>query len=353
MIDKPISFNTTLIFAVRAIELSPRRIAVVVDNNNLVLGTITDGDIRRHLLDKGTLETPVLKVMNSNPIVVKIGSSDGYIKDLMRHNNVIVLPLTDENGRFLRLIHLTDLEATGKTNISELNFSFAVIMAGGEGVRLRPLTKIIPKPMVEIGGVPLLQRQIERLTKAGIRKIYISINYLSHVIEEYFGNGHDYDLEIFYLREKEKLGTAGALSLLPEKPQGPIIVINGDILTSSDFESFFSFHNSNETKITIAAIEHSVDIPYGVIQPNGFFVKKIIEKPSERFLCNAGIYALSPEILDLVPKNKFTDMTQLIDICLIKKIPVAVFPIHEYWSDIGNIDDLENARAYFAKMEIV
>lgn len=353
MFDKPISIKTTLMAAVRTIELSARRIAVVVDDNSHVLGTVTDGDIRRHILAGGSLKTIVSKVMNPSPVKVIEGSSEGYIKDLMRHNNVIALPLVDKNGIFLRLIHLMDLENPNKKNSGHLDFSFAVIMAGGEGARLRPVTESIPKPMVKIGGVPLLQRQVERLAKSGIQKLYISINYLSHIIENHFGNGNDYGIEIFYLREEEKLGTAGALSLLPEKPSKSIILINGDILTTFDFESFYSFHISNKAKVTIASIDHRVDIPYGVIYSKGSIVKKLIEKPSKRFLCNAGIYAISPEALELMPKDKFSNMTDLINNCLSKKISVAVFPMYEYWSDIGTIDDLQNARDYFQRTEII
>jgi len=340
--------------AVRAIEVSRRRMAVVVAGDGRLLGTLTDGDIRRHLLAGGSLETPVSKAMNPSPITAEIGSPDGYMRDLMRRGNVIALPLVDQDGQFLHLIHLMDLEQ-GDTQISgaPLGFSFAVIMAGGEGTRLRPLTNAIPKPMVEIGGVPLLERQIQRLAKGGINRIYISVNYLSHIIEDYFGDGDDFGLEICYLREQEKLGTAGALSLLPEHPDRPIMVMNGDILTTSDIDSLYSFHMIHGAKITVAAIDHRVDIPYGVIRADGPFVTGLVEKPSERFLCNAGIYAVSPEALSLLSGGKFSNMTDLIDACLVRSLPVAVFPVHEYWNDIGTPDDLEKARVHFAKMEII
>ena len=233
-----------------------------------------------------------------------------------------------------------------------LEFSFAVIMAGGAGTRLRPLTDTIPKPMVKIGGVPLLERQIRRLVKVGVHRVYISVNYLGHIIEEYFDDGSEFGIEICYLREQERLGTAGALTLLPECPNGPIIVMNGDILTTSDFDSFYSFHVAHDAKITVAAVDHRVHIPYGVIRSEGPFITELVEKPSERFLCNAGIYALSPEVLSLLPRNILSNMTDLVDICLANQLPVAVFPVHEYWNDIGTPDDLERARIHFARMEI-
>lgn len=353
MSEKPLLPEASLMDAVRAIEVSRRRMAVVVAGDGRLLGTLTDGDIRRHLLAGGSLEAQVSKAMNPSPFTAVIGSSDGYMKDLMRRGNVIALPLVDQDGKFLRLIHLMDLEQGDKQASGVPGFSFAVIMAGGEGIRLRPLTEAIPKPMVEIGGVPLLERQIQRLAKVGINRAYIAVNYLSHIIEDYFGDGRNFGLEIRYLREHEKLGTAGALSLLPEHPEGTIIVMNGDILTTSDFDSFYAFHMSHEAKITVAAIDHKVYIPYGVIRANGPFVTGLAEKPSERFLCNAGIYAVSPEALSLLPDGKHSDMTDLIDICLARKLPVAVFPVHEYWNDIGTPEDLEKARAYFASAEII
>lgn len=356
MSEKPLLPEASLMDAVLAIEVSCRRMAVVVARDGHLLGTLTDGDIRRHLLAGGSLEAPVSKAMNPHPHTVEIGSPDGYIKDMMRRGNVIAMPLLDKTGKFLRLVHLMDLEQEeGDSQVcaASLGFSFAVIMAGGEGTRLRPLTEDIPKPMVEIGGAPLLERQIQRLAKVGISRVYISVNYLSHIIEDYFGDGRDFGIEICYLREQEKLGTAGALSLLPEHPERSIMVMNGDILTTSDLDSLYSFHMNHGAKITVAAIDHRVDIPYGVIRADGPFITGIDEKPSERFLCNAGIYAVSPEALKLLPEDKYSDMTDLIDACFAINLPVAVFPVHEYWNDIGTPDDLEKARVHFAKMEII
>lgn len=354
MSEKPLLPQASLMDAVLAIELSRRRMTVVVAEDGQLLGTLTDGDIRRYLLAGGSLENLAIQAMNSSPITAEITYSDGFLKDLMRSGNVTALPLVDEIGRFVRLIHLMDLIKETKDNVgSSLEFSFAVIMAGGEGTRLRPFTENTPKPMVDVGGVPILARQIKRLVDVGIHRIYISVNYLGHVIEEYFGDGHDYGVEIRYLREHEKLGTAGALSLLPEKPNSPIIVMNGDILTTFNFDSFYTYHEEHGVMVTVAAIDHRVNIPYGVIRTSGQFVSELVEKPSERFLCNAGIYAISPEVLSLIPSGKFRNMTDLIGSCLEKKIPVAVFPIHEYWSDIGTPDDLEKARVHFAKMEIL
>lgn len=343
--------DAPLMDAVRTIEASRRRIAVVTSADGHLLGTLTDGDVRRCLLAGGTLETPVNQAMNASPITAEIDSPNSYILDLMRRGNVMSLPLVDSAGCFQRLVHVTDLDKTQGRTADTSEFAFAVIMAGGEGMRLRPITETIPKPMVDIGGVPLLERQIQRLVKAGIRKVYLSVNFLSHVIEDHFGDGADFGLEIRYLREREKLGTAGALSLLPEQPSGPIIVMNGDILTTSDFENLFAFHRSHDAYITVAAVDYRMNIPYGVINTAGVFVRGLAEKPSQRFLCNAGIYAVSTQALGLLEGVRHCNMTDLVETCLARNLPVAAFPVHEYWSDIGTPDDLEKARAFFSEKE--
>ena len=312
MSDVLLSPDAPLLAAVRGIEATRRRMAVVVDTEHRLLGTLTDGDVRRCLLAGGSLQTPSSQAMNSSPLVAEEGAPAGYLLDLMRKRNVLALPIVDAKGRFKRLIHLIDLEHHEPVTPIAAEFDFAVIMAGGEGTRLRPLTATIPKPMVDIGGTPLLERQIESLAKAGLKRVYLSVNYLSHVIEQHFGDGAGFGVEIRYLREQEKLGTAGALALLPEN--------------------------------------YRVSIPYGVINTEGVFATGLVEKPSQRFLCNAGIYAVSPQALNLLKGTGHMNMTDIIDSCLVRDMPVAVFPVHEYWSDIGTPDDLEKARAFFAQM---
>ncbi|UCV28969.1 nucleotidyltransferase family protein [Ferribacterium limneticum] len=349
MSDALLSPDAPLMAAVRGIEATRRRMAVVVDAENRLLGTLTDGDVRRCLLAGGSLETPLSQAMNSSPLLAEEGAPAGYLLDLMRKRNVMALPVVDSEGRFKRLVHLIDLEYPEHFIPVTAEFDFAVIMAGGEGTRLRPLTATIPKPMVDIGGAPLLERQIESLAKAGLRRIYLSLNYLGHVIEEHFGDGAGFGVEIRYLREQEKLGTAGALALLPEKPSRPIVVMNGDILTTSDFGSLYTFHQAHAAQVTVAAVDYRISIPYGVINTEGAFATGLVEKPSQRFLCNAGIYAVSPQALDLLQGAGHLNMTDIIDSCFTCGMPVAVFPVHEYWSDIGTPDDLEKARTFFAQ----
>lgn len=351
MSEKPLTSKATLYDVVRAIEQSHRRIAVVVAEDDRLLGTLTDGDVRRCLLAGGTLDTPAVDAMNSKPVTAFADSSDNYVYDLLKRHNVMSLPLIDARGRFLRLKHLSDLAPEGREVTANRTFPAAVIMAGGEGMRLRPLTSNIPKPMIDIGGIPLLERQIHRLVKAGLQQVHISVNYLSHVIEDYFEDGSRFGIRIEYLRENKKMGTAGALSLLATPSAGPLLVMNGDVLTTSDFANLYNYHATHAADITISAVDYHLEIPYGVIESDGPFAVSLKEKPSQRFLCNAGIYAISPRVLAMIPADSCYDMTDLIRDCLASDIRVAVFPLHEYWSDIGNETDLMKARELFGNIE--
>jgi dTDP-glucose pyrophosphorylase len=350
MTERPLYPDALLSDVVRKIENSRRRIAVVVSSDGRLLGTLTDGDVRRCLLGGGTLQTPAVEAMNHNPITAEVGSPTGYLMDLMKRGNVMSIPIVTSEGHFVRIIHLNDLDLEEKEISKETGFEIAVIMAGGEGKRLHPVTKTIPKPMIKICGTPLIERQVLRLAKAGIKQIYISLNYLSQIIEDHFGDGSAFGIRICYLHESNKLGTAGALSLLPKQLQRPIIVINGDILTTSDFISLYAYHKDNNAVVTVAAVDYRVNIPYGVIRAYGSSVTGLEEKPSQRFLCNAGIYAMSPDAIDLIPSETYYNMTDLIGDCLTNNLEVAVFPVHEYWSDIGTHDDLKKARAVFSNI---
>ena len=342
--------NARLIDAVRVIESTAKRLAVVLSDDQQVLGTLTDGDVRRSLLHGGTLDMSVAAVMNREPITADVDSSDNYLIQLLSEHNIRSLPLVDHEGRYIRVVHLSELQEDEEDEGIQQTFAAAVIMAGGEGTRLRPLTETIPKPMVDINGVPLLERQIHKLKKAGIRQIFISVNYLKQVIIDHIGDGSDYGVEVRYLHEDKKLGTAGALALMPDLQKSePIIVMNGDVLTTSDFVHLYHFHVEHESTITISAIDYHVEIPYGVVACEGVSVTELLEKPSQRFFCNAGIYALSPSALTHVPRNEFFHMTDLVEKCLETDLPVAVFPVHEYWSDIGTPADLDRAREEFSE----
>jgi len=339
--------QASVVDAVRAIEGSNKRMTVVVDDAGHLLGTLTDGDIRRFLLRGGRLEDPARLAMNNEPVTVDAHASEEAIIEMMLRHHIRTLPVLDEAGFLRDLIHYDDLGVNRGSSGEAAGFEAAVIMAGGEGRRLRPITDTIPKPMVEVGGMPLIERQILSLVRAGISKVFIAVNYLSNIIEEHFGDGRAYGIVIGYLRENEPLGTAGALSLLEYKPSAPIVVMNGDIITDSDFANLYNFHRDHASDVTVAAVDYHVNIPYGVIKSHEEHVTDIIEKPGQRFLCNAGIYAVDAGILELIPGGQFYNMTELLKSAVAKDLRVCVFPIHEYWSDIGTAEELEKARSLF------
>ena len=329
--------------AVRVIEETRKTIAVVTDDTGRVIGALTDGDIRRALLAGRELSDCVTEAMNPSPITAEETTAQGYLLECLQANNLEALPLVDADGRFKRVVHINDLSPEERTGGAE-GFFAAVIMAGGEGLRLRPLTDTTPKVMLDVGGMPLIERQVRRLAKSGIKRIYISVGYLREVIENHLGDGADFAVSIEYLHEKKKLGTGGALSLLPTQPTGPLLVINGDVLTTSDYRHLLDFHLQHDATVTVAAADYHLQIPYGVIKSDGVRAVALEEKPSQRFLCNAGIYALAPDATRLVPHDQFYNMTDLIERCIGEGRHVVVFLIHEYWTDIGTLAELEKAR---------
>jgi dTDP-glucose pyrophosphorylase len=348
MSENTLSAGATLIDAISAIEATVKRLAVVLSNDQRVLGTLTDGDIRRYILQGNTLQASVSDAMNASPAIVSANASDRTIREMLLKYNIRSLPLIDVQGKYVRTLHEMELGSGNKSPLNVKTFSAAIIMAGGEGTRLMPLTKDLPKPMVEINGLPLLERQIRRLCNMGITLVYISVNYLSEVIKDYFGDGSGFGVDIFYLHEDKKLGTAGALSLLPNfHDDSPVLVMNGDILTTSDFINLFHFHEEHQSAVTISAIDYHVQIPYGVIQYDGVSVTALQEKPSQHFFCNAGMYVLSVAALKKIPMDMFWNMTDLIEQCLTDGDVVSVFPVHEYWTDIGTPADLDKARKEF------
>jgi dTDP-glucose pyrophosphorylase len=354
MSDLPLAADAALRDAVRAIEASRRRIAIVVDAGGRLAGTLTDGDIRRALLAGCSLDDPVASAMNRQPIRAAASSPDAYILELLVNRNLEALPLVDVDGRYVRVVHRSDLDpasAPAGGRVSPAECGGAVIMAGGEGQRLRPLTETLPKPMIEIGGMPLIERLVRSLVRHGIRRIHVSTNYLRHLIEEHLGDGARFGAEIAYLREPRKLGTAGALSLLPERPALPLLVMNGDVLTNSGYDNLLHFHREHRSAVTVAAVEHRIEIPYGVLQAEGTRVTGLQEKPAQRFLCNAGLYVVEPAALDLVPRDRAFDMPELMERCLAEGLAVSVFPLHEYWTDICTPADLAKARVAVERWE--
>lgn len=338
--------------AIRVIEESRKTIAVVIDENRRLLGTVSDGDIRRAILAGKTLDAEVTEAMNRQPRTTTDDSSDSTLLQFIRKYDLEAVPVVDGDRRLRRVVHVNELMPGDAVGGAE-GFDAAVIMAGGEGRRLRPLTDSIPKPMVNVGGVPLIERLVKRIARAGVRSIYVAVNYLADVIENHLGDGSRFGASIIYLREQRKMGTAGALSLLPETPRGPLLVINGDIVTTSEFKNFLRFHMDYKAAVTVGAVTHRVQIPYGVIRCDGMHAVALEEKPSQFFLCNAGIYVVSPDVLRFLPDGEPYNMTELMQRCILERCPVVVFPIHEYWSDIGTPSDLQEALVSMGAMDQV
>jgi dTDP-glucose pyrophosphorylase len=340
-----LTLTATLRDAVRVIEESRRTIAIIVDGAGRLAGTASDGDIRRAILRGLTLDTAVRDAMNTHPIVGQATQSDAELLRLLQSRDLEALPIVTEDGVVTRVVHIDELRSGVSGVGGGEGYAAAVIMAGGEGRRLMPLTRDKPKPMIDVGGQPVIERLVRDLARARIARVYVAINYLSHLIEDHLGDGSLFDVEIRYLREQEKMGTAGALSLLPERPTAPLLVINGDVLTASDYGSLLAYHQEHGAFITVGAIQYLVNIPFGVLRNAGPQVTAIEEKPSQSFLCNAGIYVLSPDAVTFVSTHGRLDMTDLIKSATESGRMVAVFPIHEYWADIGSQADLDRARS--------
>jgi len=328
--------------AMQQIDCNSKQIVLVCEDGRL-LGTITDGDIRRAILDGTDLGTAVATILEhkktsgrSGPISAVQGTDPVELLRLMRHHGVRHIPLLDADGRVRALATMDDLVPEECLPLQ------AVIMAGGYGTRLLPLTENLPKPMLLVGDRPLLQRIVERLRQAGVSRISLTTHYKSEVIQDHFGDGSGFGVDISYVQEEQPMGTAGALRLLDE-PDQPLLIINGDILTNVDFRAMFAFHREHEAYMTVAVKQIEFGVPYGVLETNGSGVTGIIEKPVLRHFVNAGIFLLNPEACKLVPADRPYDMPELINRLLEQRLHVVAFPIREYWLDIGQLDHYQKA----------
>lgn len=318
----------------------------LVANNNKLLGIVTDGDVRRGILKGVNLTEPVNMIMNKSPLTAHCDLSSQEIQNLMQKRKIYSLPLINNKGHIVGIKTLYDV-----LNIEKKD-NPVFIMAGGFGTRLKPLTDNCPKPMLEVAGKPMLRRLIDNFKSKGFYKFYISTHYLPKVIMDYFGDGSSLNIEITYIYEENPLGTGGALSLLPESlPNHPVIVINGDILTNVDFIKVLDFHNKYQNDATMCVRNHEINIPFGVIEGDGFEITAMVEKPSYRYFVNAGIYVISNEIIKSLPINEHLDMPNLFEIKQKEGFKILKFPIHEYWLDIGRHDDFKKAQIDISQMD--
>lgn len=328
----------TILKALELLDLYALRIVLVVDENNHLLGSITDGDIRRGLLKGQDLHASVENVMHTSPYSIEEDKlTNRQIFEIMREKRYLALPVI-RNGQLVNIITLDDLIRTKRKE------NPVFIMAGGFGTRLRPLTDKCPKPMLPIGGKPLLETIILSLKEQGFYKFYISTHYLPEIIQNHFGNGEKFDIQIQYVHESEPLGTGGALSLLPRQEFDlPFIVINGDVLTNMNFNKLIDFHISQNAIATMCVREFQYQIPYGVVNSEQNNIQSMTEKPSYYFDINTGIYVISPELLKYV-EAQFIGMPTILEQQIAKAQKVVSYPLHEYWLDIGHMEDYNRAQ---------
>lgn len=331
--------------AMLTIDKNVQGIVLIADGERTLLGTVTDGDIRRAILNSISLEASVARLLERKkgtsyevPIVSNIDDTADERIALMKKHSIRHLPIVDDQNHIIDLIQPDTLIPDALLPVH------GVVMAGGFGTRLRPLTENLPKPMLPVGGRPLLQRTLEQFHASGIRRVNITTHYLPEKITDYFGKGEKLGLSLDYVNEDKPLGTAGALGLM-EQPDEPLLVINGDILTQVDFRSMLKYHQKHKADLTMAVRQYEFRVPYGVVEhENAPFVRAIREKPTYQYLVNAGIYLIEPSAHKYIPSNQRFDMTDLMDTIMANGGSVVSFPIVEYWLDIGQHADYEQAK---------
>lgn len=335
--------ESTLRDAMRVMTDSQYGLVMVCGRDRRLLGVLADIDIRKHLLSGGDISDPVTRAMNPRPIVVREGCPREEVSELFRRTGKAYIPVVDGSGRLVELAAISEFAAIPKRYSNRV-----LLMAGGEGRRLRPLTTNTPKPMLKLGGKPILEHQIEQLVAAGFVHFVIAVNYLGEQIKAHFGDGSRWGAEIEYLQERKPLGTAGALGLLKKKPKEPILVMNGDVLTKVNFSALLDFHATEKGLATVCIKRHEIQVPYGVVELSGHRLQGFAEKPTHRFLVNAGIYVLSPSVLPLIPKGRAYNMPELLAaVRRRRKDGVACFPVEEYWLDIGGPSEFKRAASDF------
>ncbi|MGE5628577.1 MAG: nucleotidyltransferase family protein [Solirubrobacterales bacterium] len=332
--------DSTILSAMKAINENAKGILFIVDKDNKLMGTITDGDIRRAILAGHQLNDRITNIYNEHCIYSYENFDINEIKDSFIKNKIKLLPIVDNNKIVKDYYEIDDLIDYNKLEKENP----ILIMAGGLGTRLRPLTDSMPKPMLKVGDKPILQIIIEQFRSYGFRNILISVNYKADLIENYFRDGRDFDVSIKYIKETKRLGTAGAIKLAQKYLDKPFFVINGDILANLNLYNLLQYHTDSNFKMTIGSRIHEIQIPYGVLKVDESCVVSLEEKPIEKFLVSGGIYVLNPEIIDNIPENEYYDITQLIDKLICNKEKVGSFPLTDYWMDIGQIGDYYKAN---------
>lgn len=331
--------GTPLEQAIQVLDRAALRIVLVVDGQGYLRGTLTDGDIRRALIAHQSLSVPVDEVMNPRPQTATSEWSKDRMLAIMENRQILQLPIVDGEGRVVGLESLHDLLN------KPLHDNPVFLMAGGFGTRLRPLTNDCPKPMLKVGDKPILHLILNHFIQAGFHRFFISTHYMPHLIRDYFGDGSQWGVSIQYIHEEEPLGTGGALGLLPhDEIDCPMFLMNGDLLTSLNVHGLLDFHREHSGSATMCVREYDYQVPYGVIESEGHRIRSMVEKPTQRFFINAGVYLLEPELVRSVRPGTRIDMPSLLEREIAEERAVNMFPIHEYWLDIGRMTDFRKAQ---------
>jgi dTDP-glucose pyrophosphorylase len=334
--------TATLRHALEIIDSGAMKIALVVGDDQKLLGTLTDGDIRRAILKGMGLDASIETIYCRTPTTCGINDSKEKILQIAVAHKLYQIPVVDGEGRIVGIAEVDELlRPAHRTNK-------VVLMAGGLGTRLSPLTDTTPKPMLHVGNRPILETIVENFTKYGYTDIILSVSYKSHVIEEYFGDGAAFGVKIEYVHEAKRMGTAGALTLVRDKLTEPFFVMNADLLTNVNFDHMLDYHLSHHAVATMAVREYDFQVPYGVVKVQEGKIVSIEEKPTHKFFVSAGIYVLEPETLDLIPKDVFFDMPTLFEHLIAAGSETSAFPIREYWLDIGRMEDFERANLEYS-----
>lgn len=337
-----LSLTSTVRDALQIINNGAMQMAIVTDDQGKLLGTLTDGDIRRGLLDGLSLGDTVETILHTTPTVATLSDTKEDILKKALNKKLHQIPIVDDQYRVLGIQEINDLiQPATKPNM-------VVLMVGGLGSRLRPLTEETPKPMLKVGNKPILQTIVERFAEYGFSKIIMCVNYKSHIIQDYFGDGSAFGVTITYIFEEERMGTAGALSLLKTLPNEPFFVMNGDLLTNINFDHLCNYHLAQNTMATMCVREYDFQVPYGVVNMEGNTILSIQEKPVHKFYVSAGIYMLSPDVIRYIPKNQFYDMPSLFETLIQQQQKALSFLIREYWLDIGQMEEYERANQEYA-----
>jgi NDP-sugar pyrophosphorylase family protein len=315
------------------------KIVLIVDRGDRLLGTVTDGDIRRALIQHHEMNTHLSIIMHKSPVFAYVEDGREVILEMMKDKSILQVPILDSDNKVVGLETLQHLFEVKKRD------NPVFLMAGGFGTRLHPLTHDTPKPMLKVGRKPILEIILDQFIEAGFYNFIISTHYKAEVISGYFGDGSNWGVSIRYVYEEKPLGTAGALGLLPsDLPNLPILVMNGDLLTQLDFEQLLNFHVEQGGEVTVCVREYDFQVPYGVIEMEDQRITNIIEKPIHKFFVNAGIYVLNSSLVKSVDGRSYLDMPNLLKMQIKEKAQVTMFPIHEYWLDIGQIEQFEQAQ---------